>query len=135
MPRNAGNEYQGRYILEMISSMILHQTRPSMSTASQDKNRGSLYSSFAEFFTGMSPVATEERRMLPLGGGLKRSASFVISVDEVEVLSRAIFISMVLHPSVATLMVYFTSSSPFNGDTILWFLASPDALEVIVVSD
>ena len=34
---------------------------------------------------GMSPVATEERRMLPLGGGLKRSASFVISVDEVEV--------------------------------------------------
>ena len=48
---------------------------------------------FAEYFvlcrvfTGtMSPVATEERRMLPLGGGLKRSASFVISVDEVEVL-------------------------------------------------
>ena len=34
----------------------------------------------------MSPVATEERRMLPLGGGLKRSASFVISVDEVEVI-------------------------------------------------
>ena len=34
---------------------------------------------------GMSPVATEERRMLPLGGGLKRSASFVISVDQVEV--------------------------------------------------
>ena len=73
------------------SSGILQHIRTSMSTASQNKNRGSLrwmFGSFAEFSraSGMSPVATEERRMLPLGGGLKRSASFVISVDEVEVL-------------------------------------------------
>ena len=30
--------------------------------------------------------------MLPLGGGLKRSASFVISVDEVEVIVNIFFI-------------------------------------------
>ena len=69
----------------------------------------------------MSPVATEERRMLPLGGGLKRSASFVISVDEVEVfvisfIIRSTFyvnsyftfqLLLVLFGSVGSLLVLF----------------------------
>ena len=113
-------EYAPSIFLKCVSAVkgdvekIVNETSTFISDSSSNlaiyvlsKNRGSLYGSFAEFFTGMSPVATEERRMLPLGGGLKRSASFVISVDEVEVLSQVIFISMMLHPSVATLMVYF----------------------------
>ena len=61
--------------------------------------------SFSRVLGGdMSPVATEERRMLPLGGGLKRSASFVISVDEVEVIVIIIMESHLIIIAIVFLM-------------------------------
>ena len=74
----------------------------------------------------MSPVATEERRMLPLGGGLKRSASFVISVDEVEVIVNS-FLKICSHFSLNIPMAV----SIMSFDCEVWLFSLPFFVKVL----